>query len=85
MPMFAARLASALPSLRFTQVSKTLRQGFFGLPVVNSPPTSPDPTISQTMGLFSQIRPLATYTNATTEVIDPPNGGKVRYFALDCV
>jgi hypothetical protein len=77
MPMIAARLASTLPSLRFTQISKSLRQVFFVSPVVNSP-TSPDLSISQSMGLFSQIRPLATYTNATTEVIDPPNGGKVR-------
>lgn len=30
------------------------------------------------MGLFSQLRPLATYTNATTDFIEVPAGGKVR-------
>jgi hypothetical protein len=74
--MIAARIASALPSLRFTQVSKSLRQSFFAPLVVNSP-TPSDLTISTKMGLFGQLRPLATYSNATTEVIDPPNGGKV--------
>jgi omega-amidase len=30
------------------------------------------------MGLFNRIRPISTYTNATTDVISTPEGGKVN-------
>lgn len=42
-------------------------------------PSLPSKTNWLRMGLLSQLRPLATYTNATTEVIPLPEGGKVGW------
>ena len=76
MSMIAARLASALPSFRLFHASQSLRQGLFGSGA--TPPTQLDlQSTPARMSLLSKFRPLATYTNATTEVIDPPEGGKV--------
>lgn len=44
--------------------------------------TYQNPVKNRDMGLLDKLRPFSTYTNATTEVIDVPEGGKVRAIVI---
>ena len=76
--MIVTRLASIIPSLTILNAATTLRAGILPAFLNNSSKTTTTAlSENNRMSLLSKLRPMASYTNATTEVIDPPKGGKV--------